>query len=257
MIWNGMQLENICVVVFMQFILIVSKSTHISTRQWQPTANKISYSNKKPCFGGLHCVHGRCRRENVEAGEFFISECVCDSGWMGLVCDQRVDAWKSTDQTEARNDAFEITTNTLPNNFEEHKVAGDDGAQVSTKLPGDVIKKSFEGNDVRDICSENYTPRSIEERACTTGLLCRFGTCSIEHRDTFIAYTCHCDKGAVGIFCEHKCCLDCGDHGSCHLFPNGTQFCNCKPDFGGERCQNAHMDEEKVDYKDKKIGKSL
>ena len=249
----------------LQFVLFIiipcngvfSGSLRIPTSDFQKsviTASEhlVNVFNDKPCFGGLHCIHGHCRRKSEN---ILVSECVCDIGWMGLVCDQRVDVSNFEDNhnglevgrlaRESRSTSTAVIT-TPPSNVGKVQNIGrenDDGADDVIVTNNKVVSgddndnTAVIDNNVNRVCDNNYIPRTLTERTCTLGLLCRFGTCTVDHQDTYIAYTCHCDKGAVGIFCEHKCCLDCGTHGSCHLFHNGTQFCNCHMGYHDKRCQ--------------------
>ena len=181
------------------------------------------------CTNGLRCIHGYCTRRTKE---ILIWECVCDPGWVGLVCDQRVDRHDLPVDIPVRVP----TSDKLPESSrnDNGNTILDNGSKQSD---GGTAESSLELADGRHACDKSYIPRTFTERTCTLGLLCRFGTCFVDHQDTYIAYTCHCDEGAVGIFCEHKCCLACGARGSCQLLPNGTQFCNCDIGYQGSECQ--------------------
>lgn len=89
------------------------------------------------------------------------------------------------------------------------------------------------------VCSDSYKTRPLSERMCTPGLVCNYGVCSSEHKGTYIAFDCSCDKGASGLLCENKCCLYCGSNGRCRLFPDGKQFCQCRRGYFGDNCEQS------------------
>lgn len=236
----------------MYCVPILSKNVHISTIALHgPTAaassKGISGSTETLCFGGFRCVHGRCQKD---VGDFLISECICDPGWAGLLCDQMIVAWKFGDraQSDVRDDGVKVTTKSLFQRVRDQDQENDAlQPQYTTKPPSGVFQKRLENDDVNDVCRNDYQAHPVEERTCTAGLMCKFGTCITDHKGTYIAYSCDCDKGALGIFCEHKCCLDCGENGSCQRYNNGTQFCNCKMGYNGGSCQYKQTAEQTLD----------
>ena len=246
------------VVIYMHCEVAICKSVQLTTRtlynvaQTEPSESGRNFIDG-PCFGNLHCVHGICRKHYGETQEFLISECLCEPNWTGLICDQRqtiarpsrhpnpssLDVPEDDDTTHG---ALKTTKSVRGegNTPRKHVVGG--GHKYTTDDPNGAFGKDTAStkDDNRNVCGASYELRTLEERSCIHGLLCRFGTCSSDHKGSYIAYKCHCDKGAIGIFCDHKCCLECGEHGRCELFVNGTQFCNCMLGYSGKQCQLEH-----------------
>ncbi|XP_045160174.2 uncharacterized protein LOC123525300 [Mercenaria mercenaria] len=92
------------------------------------------------------------------------------------------------------------------------------------------------------VCSDSYKISPLSERMCTPGLVCKYGTCSSEHKGTYIAFDCSCDKGASGLLCEHKCCLDCGNNGRCDIFADGKPYCRCRRGYSGDNCERSESE---------------
>lgn len=89
------------------------------------------------------------------------------------------------------------------------------------------------------VCSDSYKTRPLQERKCASGLVCEYGTCSSEHKGTYISFDCSCDAGASGMLCEHKCCLDCGSNGRCAIFADGKEYCRCRKGYFGGKCEQS------------------
>jgi hypothetical protein len=110
----------------------------------------------------------------------------------------------------------------------------------TTSVFSDVIPTSEEVQEEseNDVCSDNYKKRPLSERMCTPGLVCTYGSCSSDHKGSYIAFDCSCDKGASGLLCENKCCLDCGNHGHCAIFADGKPYCRCRKGYFGDSCEH-------------------
>lgn len=106
----------------------------------------------------------------------------------------------------------------------------------------DALSTSDEDQDSDNVCSDNYQTRPLSERMCTPGLVCTYGSCSSEHKGTYIAFECSCDKGAKGLLCDEKCCLECGANGRCERLPDGHQFCRCRRGYYGNTCEHSQSD---------------
>ncbi|XP_067678317.1 protein draper-like [Haliotis asinina] len=79
--------------------------------------------------------------------------------------------------------------------------------------------------------SATTTLRPASQRKCFPGFVCIHGICSVTRS------SCDCDPGWSGIFCQTSCELDCGSHGVCDVFVNGTTFCFCNFGYTGSRCE--------------------
>ncbi|KAH3847105.1 hypothetical protein DPMN_089419 [Dreissena polymorpha] len=78
----------------------------------------------------------------------------------------------------------------------------------------------------------NYVKRPESERSCSGIFLsCEYGICI---KETGVK-RCECDLGATGPLCEHRCCRDCGAHGSCRIIPKDG--CDCERNYKGKNCE--------------------
>ncbi|KAH3695067.1 hypothetical protein DPMN_082518 [Dreissena polymorpha] len=109
----------------------------------------------------------------------------------------------------------------------------------SPQLNADDVPKlvTVDTDDADSVCSSSYQQRPDDDRKCQFGFRCMYGTCSSDSSSKQITFQCKCDPGAMGIFCEQKCCLNCGQNGNCDVRPNGTPFCFCRRGFTGEKCE--------------------
>ena len=96
---------------------------------------------------------------------------------------------------------------------------------------------SFTATVSQDACSSSYKLRPRDDRMCQFGFRCMYGSCSSDYSLKQITFQCKCDPGAMGLFCENKCCLNCGQNGQCDVKPDGTQFCFCRRGYTGQNCE--------------------
>ncbi|XP_061178581.1 sushi, von Willebrand factor type A, EGF and pentraxin domain-containing protein 1-like [Saccostrea echinata] len=89
--------------------------------------------------------------------------------------------------------------------------------------------------DDPDVCSEDYSLRPLSVRNCFAAFTCKYGVCVTKRGAVGPRYSCVCDPHASGEKCEHKCCRNCGDFGSC-VVNNGEQLCNCQMGHSGDFC---------------------
>lgn len=114
---------------------------------------------------------------------------------------------------------------------------------AATQMPGSVRLQTADLEalvvemEENDACSDRYKYKPLDQRTCSTGLECEFGTCSSINYGSYIAFECKCDRGAQGLLCEKKCCKNCGKNGRCDFYPDGTPFCFCKRGFYGNKCE--------------------
>lgn len=110
-------------------------------------------------------------------------------------------------------------------------------APIDLDIQAKDLKTLMTELEESDACSDKYKYRPREERHCVTGLECKYGKCSSMNYGSYIAFECKCDRGAKGLLCEQKCCLNCGTNGRCDFKPDGTPFCFCRRGFYGYRCE--------------------
>ncbi|XP_062617978.1 uncharacterized protein LOC134279584 isoform X2 [Saccostrea cucullata] len=102
-----------------------------------------------------------------------------------------------------------------------------------------VTSDTVDTNISREVCSVDYVNRTKAERTCL-GFECTFGFCNKSYEYVggiqMLTAKCVCDPGATGTKCEFQCCLDCG-HGFCqYSISEKEPFCNCDPEYMGEKC---------------------
>ena len=90
-----------------------------------------------------------------------------------------------------------------------------------------------------NVCGDTAYERTVEERTCSRTFVCQYGVCekTLEETNGWMGwkYDCLCDLGSVGLLCEHRCCLDCGEHGTCDVH-NNTKYCSCQHHYKGDNC---------------------
>ena len=90
-----------------------------------------------------------------------------------------------------------------------------------------------------NVCRESALERTESERTCSRNFVCQYGVCekTMEETNGWMGwkYDCVCDLGSVGLMCEHRCCLNCGAHGTCAVH-NGTEYCSCEHQYKGLSC---------------------
>lgn len=132
-----------------------------------------------------------------------------------------------------------IEVKLVKDELKKSNTLGDVAAATNTK-PESMFTE-YEANPIEteenDACSNRYKYKAIEIRSCSTGLECEYGRCSSKFYGSYVAFECTCDKGARGLLCEQKCCLDCGSNGQCDFYPDGTPFCFCRRGYYGTRCE--------------------
>ncbi|XP_062594321.1 uncharacterized protein LOC134255796 [Saccostrea cucullata] len=104
--------------------------------------------------------------------------------------------------------------------------------------------------DDHDVCSQDYSLRPLSVRNCFAAFTCKYGVCVTKRGANGPRYSCVCDPQASGEKCEHKCCRDCGDFGSC-VVNKGEQLCNCQIGHFGDFCNmtitEVDAEEQKAD----------
>lgn len=124
--------------------------------------------------------------------------------------------------------AYSITTRETVNSTTKRAITTQMVTNVSTRTtPTDHLPPP-----VSDVCATNYHMRPQEERNCSY-FVCKYGYCSVEDS----LYSCNCDPGGSGPFCNYKCCLQCSEHGRCEL-DDGIEFCHCDTNYEGDLCES-------------------
>ena len=193
------------------------------------------------CRTSNECLHGYCD---------VTFKCVCYTGWTGLRCELSNQTGNSSSssgpKSHVQGEAILKTQGNLTTSHQklskllEILLRGSKNKlfDVSTSKYRDVrlVQTTEEDSSDHDVCSTSYKPHKLKDRNCIAGLACQYGTCSKQDQGSSLTFTCQCDKGASGLFCDSKCCLNCGKQGRCEVFSNGTEFCNCKLGFTGQFC---------------------
>uniref|UniRef100_A0A6I8NU11 Notch receptor 4 n=1 Tax=Ornithorhynchus anatinus TaxID=9258 RepID=A0A6I8NU11_ORNAN len=174
------------------------------------------------------CQHGQCQG----------SRCVCDVGWTGSSCKEKVDSCLSDPCAHGG------TCRTLAYGFNCTCPAGYTGLTCSEEeeesecpcLNGGSCSPVPGGYSC--ICPSNYTGPRCQAgiNHCTSILCANRGTC-VERPG---AFTCLCSPGFQGTFCEEKvfpsCADSCQNGGTCQDSPGGAQ-CLCPQGYTGGHCQ--------------------
>lgn len=198
------------------------KSTHpecddkhdISTRKPEETTTEID----KCKTGEIICVHGLCTRDKE------IYTCHCDKGWEGKLCNESQCTKKCEDGSYCH-----FVTETLQICLEDHTSRTSTERVDSSSTPSERMR-------TKNVCKEDYIEHDILERKCQSGDVCQFGVCIVGEKEK-----CKCDFGASGKLCEHRCCRDCGEFGSCWL-EGLEEECICNDNYTGVNCQVPFFD---------------
>ena len=195
-----------------------------------------------PGVSELTCAYDKC---NTEPQNFCLnggicvfdqrtceSSCHCAEGYSGSMC-QTPNALKVVPESE--KDELPPKRSRSKTKFDNFNEMDEPGNEISSSLTTDMTTTDPKYN----ICKNSALERTEIERACSRTFTCKYGVCekSLEENDgwTGYKYDCRCDVGAVGLMCEHRCCLDC-DHGTCAVH-NGTEYCSCEQQYKGARCE--------------------
>ena len=196
-----------------------------------PSASELSCAydkcNTEPqnfCLNGGSCVFDQRTCE---------SSCRCAKGYSGLIC-QTPNDLKVVPGTETDENPPESRSR-LRMKLENFNGVKKPRNEIPSSLTTDMTTTDPKYN----ICKDSSLERTETERACSRTFTCKYGVCekSLEENDgwTGYKYDCRCDVGAVGLMCEHRCCLDC-EHGTCAVH-NGTEYCSCEQQYKGSRCE--------------------
>lgn len=183
--------------------------------------DKCNVSPEYFCLNGGSCVFDQSTCE---------SSCRCAEGYSGSLC-QTPDALKVVSSDINKLPSEEIRENMKNkdvtdemNEFQDHAISS--STIITTQGPK------------YNICKDTDMERTEKERACSRTFKCKYGVCekSLEENKSWSGYKydCKCDVGAIGLMCEHRCCLKC-DHGTCEVH-NGTEYCSCEAHYKGMTC---------------------
>ena len=183
--------------------------------------DKCSSEPQQFCLNGGSCVFDQRTCE---------SSCRCAEGYSGSICETTnlkvVPPNKDERPTDRSRSRMKM------GNSDELK-------HLDDEMPSSLTTEMTTTDPKYNICKESAPERSESERACSRTFRCKYGVCekSLEENDgwTGYKYDCRCDVGAVGLMCEHRCCLNC-DHGTC-VVHNGTEYCSCEQQYKGMRCE--------------------
>ncbi|KAK3606134.1 hypothetical protein CHS0354_010763 [Potamilus streckersoni] len=187
---------------------------------------RIDFSNvDSPCMRGLNCFHGKCHTEIANSK----NRCVCEAVWQGPFCNIKI---PNLDQPPT--DLPKVVEE--PSIFDIAKIKSSDGEENKLYKREDSVKSSNTGKPLNS-CSKNYKLRPLSDRQCFPNFVCQYGECRKKRIENYIHLECVCDLGVYGLFCQHRCCLDCGNNGICAIGNGETEpFCKCREGFVGWRC---------------------
>ncbi|XP_050403178.1 uncharacterized protein LOC126819270 isoform X2 [Patella vulgata] len=208
-----------------------SETTPSNVIETVPTVVK-----RKDCFPGFVCQNGYCPSGKVE--------CVCDLGWTGPFCDTPClldcGQFGQCKSLGANSQSCVCEEGYTGSNCELHPLSNDSTTAITTssvpvRTP-DTTKIPV--STVTAIRHLNYTDplqHPVKDRTCVPGFVCEHGICHTNDNKSKLL-KCVCDDGWIGILCNKKCPLDCGDFGKCGTNENGISYCSCNWTYTGVLC---------------------
>ena len=188
------------------------------------------------CPDDFPCIHGFCNRTGADNN---VLVCICEPGYYGTDCSEifcpvdpcLLNVCPGQNCETLQNCSYvcycdDNTTSCVNNITSTTASVSVQTTSVSVHTTS-VSVLPVEHNP----CYDNFTRRPESERACVHGM-CEYGRCVVE-----LSFNCRCDKGADGIFCQYRCCLDCGPHGTCKNSSSLGAYCNCHTNYTGDKCE--------------------
>ena len=208
-------------ILIMMFKIYVS----ISLLSQYIALNTTSASQNRDCGFNFVCERGFCHPTIP-----FL--CQCEPNWIGVLCD-----------TFLCPPGYECRTSTgVLNCFTQPSDATNTSVQTSTENRA-IMTFTTDQPEVHkpNACKADYELRPVSQRQCIPGFMCQYGVCKLDtSSESQLAMACHCDDGAIGTYCDFKCCRDCGQFGKCVNIATGfnrsEQFCACHQNYTGNFC---------------------
>ncbi|XP_046557715.1 sushi, nidogen and EGF-like domain-containing protein 1 isoform X2 [Haliotis rubra] len=220
-----------------------SATSSLPTTRLTSTLRPLS---KRRCLTGFTCQHGYCRPGQLK--------CFCDAGWVGIFCQTPCSLNCGTHgqcRATSAGQTCECSSGFTGGRCKDviriaPQLTSSSGPTQTQNVPQAV-------SSVVATTSSTASLPPLSARQCILGssaFVCKHGSCykGAKNRTTIAGSVlkCVCERGWFGVFCQEPCPLNCGPHGRCDVFKNGTFYCSCASEYMGPTCATLRPKPEPV-----------